>query len=90
MSEQNNKPLVDVVTLSKWSYDQMKAENTRAKMLLDIVLSPMAIDIDTDIIRLNTDKVLSSIEILYPETYKKKVSTLKTLRAKYMKPKEAN
>ena len=90
MSEQNNKPLVDVVTLSKWSYDQMKAENTRAKMLLDIVLSAMAIDIDTDIIRLNTDKVISSVEILYPETYKKKLSTLKTLRAKYMKPKEAN
>lgn len=83
MNEQN-KPLIDIVTLSKCNYDNIKATNIRAGMLLDRLLGAMSIDIMSDEIHLDANKVLGTIEILYPETYKKKVSTLKTLRAKQL------
>lgn len=83
MNEQN-KPLVDIVTLSKSNYDNIKATNIRAGMLLDRLLGAMTIDIMSDEIHLDVNRVLGTIEILYPETYKKKVSTLKTLRAKQL------
>lgn len=90
MSEQN-KPLVDIVTLSKCNYDNIKATNIRAGMLLDRLLGAMTIDSMSDEICLDVDKVLATIEILYPDTYKKKVGALRTLRTKaFLKAKEAD
>ena len=65
----------NIVTLSKSSYD-------RASMLLNRILATITIENDSDTLYINEQTVLAVLEILYPDTYKKKVSALKTLRAK--------
>lgn len=73
---------VNTVVLSKSSYDSMRSTNDRASMLLREVMDSMTIANDSNDLSLDTDKVLKTIEILYPDTYKKKVSYLKTVRTK--------
>lgn len=72
----------NVVTLSKSSYDSMRGTNDRASMLLNRILATITIENDSDTLHINEQTVLAVLEILYPDTYKKKVSALKTLRAK--------
>lgn len=79
MAAQEN---INTVTLSKGSYDSMRSTNDRANMLLSRIMGTFSIENDSDTVHLDEQTVLSVIEILYPETYKKKVSALKTLRAK--------
>lgn len=73
---------VNTVVLSKSSYDNMRSTNDRASMLLREVMDSMTIANDSNDLSLDTDKILKTIEILYPDTYKKKVSYLKTVRTK--------
>lgn len=73
---------VNTVTLSKGSYDSMKSTNDRAGMLLNRIMGAITIADDSDDLSMDTDTILKTIEILYPETYKKKVSALKTIRTK--------
>ena len=73
---------VNTVTLSKGSYDSMKSTNDRAGMLLNRIVSAITIADDSDDLSVDTDTILKTIEILYPDTYKKKVSALKTIRTK--------
>ena len=73
---------LNTVTLSKGSYDSMRRTNDRAGMLLDRIMGAITIADDSDDLSVDTDTVLNTIEILYPETYKKKVSALKTIRTK--------
>lgn len=73
---------VNTVVLSKSSYDSMRSTNDRASMLLREVMDSMTIANDSNELSLDTDKILKTIEILYPDTYKKKVSYLKTVRTK--------
>lgn len=73
---------VNTVVLSKSSYDSMRSTNDRASMLLREVMDSMTIANDSNDLSLDTDRILKSIEILYPDTYKKKVSYLKTVRTK--------
>lgn len=73
---------VNTVVLSKSSYDSMRSTNDRASMLLREVMDSMTIANDSNDLSLDTDKILKTIEILYPDTYKKKVSYLKTVRTK--------
>lgn len=73
---------VNTVTLSKGSYDSMRSTNDRAGMLLSRIIDTITIADDSDDLSMDTDTVLKTIEILYPETYKKKVSALKTIRTK--------
>lgn len=77
---QNNE--VNTVTLSKSIYDSMRGTNDRASMLLSRIIGTFSIENDSDVVHLDEKTILSVIEILYPDTYKKKVSALKTLRAK--------
>ena len=72
----------NIVTLSKSSYDSMRGTNDRASMLLNRILATITIENDSDTLHINEQTVLAVLEILYPDTYKKKVSALKTLRAK--------
>lgn len=73
---------VNTVTLSKGSYDSMKSTSDRAGMLLKRIMDAITIADDSDDLNVDTDTILKTIEILYPETYKKKVSALKTIRTK--------
>lgn len=73
---------VNTVTLSKGSYDNMRSTNDRAGMLLNRIMDAITIGDDSDDLSVDTDTILKTIEILYPETYKKKVSALKTIRTK--------
>lgn len=63
---------LNTVTLSKGSYDSMRSTNDRACMLLNRIMGAITIEDDSDDLSLDTDTVLNTIEILYPETYKKK------------------
>ena len=73
---------LNTVTLSKGSYDSMRSTNDRAGMLLNRIMGAITIAEDSDDLSVNTDTVLMTIKILYPETYNKKVSALKTIRTK--------
>lgn len=73
---------VNTVTLSKGSYDSMRSTNDRAGMLLNRIMDAITIADDSDDLSVDTDTILKTIEILYPDTYKKKVSALKTIRTK--------
>lgn len=77
---QNNE--INTVTLSKGSYDSMRSTNDRACMLLSRIIDTITIADDSDDLSMDTDTILKTIEILYPDTYKKKVSALKTIRTK--------
>ena len=78
-NEQNN-----TVTLTKSTYDSMRGMNDRAGMLLREILNGASIEDDSDKLSLDVDRVIRAIEILYPDTYRKKVSALKTMRTKAM------
>ena len=73
---------LNTVTLSKGSYDSMRSTNDRAGMLLNRIMGAITIADDSDDLSVDTDTVLMTIAVLYPETYKKKVSALKTIRTK--------
>ena len=77
---QNND--INTVTLSKSVYDSMRSTNDRASMLLNRIIGTFSIENDSDTVHLDEQTILSVIEILYPNTYKKKIAALKTLRAK--------
>lgn len=51
-------------------------------MLLNRIMGAITIADDSDDLSVDTDMILKTIEILYPDTYKKKVSALKTIRTK--------
>ena len=73
---------VNTVVLSKSSYDTMRGTNDRASMLLREIMDSMSIANDCNDLSLNSDRILKTIEVLYPDTFKKKVSCLKTVRTK--------
>jgi len=73
---------VNTVTLSKGAYDTMRGTNDRANMLLREITNAMSIANDSDNLSVDGDRILKTIEILYPDTYKKKVSALKMIRTK--------
>ena len=73
---------INQVTLSKSAYDSMSGTNDRANMLLSRIIETITIEDDTDKLHIDEDVVLAVIRILYPETYKKKVSALKVIRTK--------
>jgi hypothetical protein len=73
---------VNTVVLSKTSYDNMRGTNDRASMLLREIMGSMSIANDCNDLSIDSDKILKTIEVLYPDTFKKKVSYLKTVRTK--------
>jgi hypothetical protein len=73
---------VNTVVLSKTSYDNMRGINDRASMLLREIMDSMSIADDCNDLSIDSDKILKTIEVIYPDTFKKKVSYLKTVRTK--------
>lgn len=80
---------VNTVTLSKSAYDSMHSINDRANMLLREIIGAMSIGVENGNLSLNDEKIIKTIEILYPDSYRKKVSALKMTRTKnYLKSHE--
>ena len=73
---------INTVVLSKSAYDNMRGTNDRASMLLREIMDSMSIADDCNELSIDGDKILKAIEVLYPDTFKKKVSHLKTVRTK--------
>ena len=73
---------VNTIVLSKTSYDNMRGTNDRASMLLKVIMDNMSIANDCNDLSIDSDKILKTIEVIYPDTFKKKVSYLKTVRTK--------
>ncbi len=76
---------VNTVVLSRSSYDNMRGTNDRASMLLREIMDSMSIANDCNDLSINSDKILKTIEVIYPDTFKKKVSYLKTEMSKRLK-----
>lgn len=73
---------VNTVVLSKTSYDNMRGTNDRASMLLREIMDSMTIADDCNDLSLDSDRILKTIEVLYPDTFKKKVGYMKQVRTK--------
>lgn len=73
---------VNTVVLSKTSYDNMRGTNDRASMLLREIMDSMSIADDCNDLSLDCDRIIKTIEFLYPDTFKKKVGYIKQVRTK--------
>lgn len=73
---------VKTVVLSKASYDNMRSINGRASMLLREIMDSMTIADDSNDLSLDCDRIIKTVEVLYPDTFKKKVVYMKTVRTK--------
>lgn len=79
--ENNN---INTVMLSKGTYDNMRNANDRANMLINEIIKSMEISDTSNDLSVDEVKIISAVEILYPEMFKKKVSCLKSARTKNM------
>lgn len=69
---------VNTIVLTKDAYDRIKGENMRCRMLLDSILKHVEFAGEgSGDLKLDEQKILSTIEVCYPDSYKQKVSQLK-------------
>lgn len=70
------------VTLSVSSYNQIKAENTKFQMFIDRLFEDAELRADYSGIDFDVRKLEDLIHLVYPDRYKKKLSTLRTQQTK--------
>ena len=70
------------VTMSLASYNQIKAENTRFQMLMSRMWEGAELRADYSGIDFDAKLYEELMHIMYPDSYKKKLSTLKTQQTK--------
>lgn len=72
---------VNTIVLTKEAYDRIKSENMRCRMLLDSILKYIVfVDENSYDLKLDEQRILSTIEVCYPDSYNQKVSQLKRKR----------
>lgn len=72
---------VNTIVLTKEAYDKIKSENMRCRMLLDSILKYIAFaDENSNDLKLDEQRILSTIEVCYPDSFNQKVSQLKRKR----------
>lgn len=72
---------VNTIVLTKEAYDRIKSENMRCRMLLDSILKYITfVDENSYDLKLDEQRILSTIEVCYPDSYNQKVSQLKRKR----------
>lgn len=77
----NEKREINTIVLSKEAYDRMKNENMRCRMLLDSIMKYIQFKSETsNELEVDGDRIVSTIELCYPDTYAQKVSQLKRKR----------
>lgn len=72
----------NTVTMGLASYNQIKAENTRWQMFMSRLWEGAELKEDYSGIEFDTHLIEELIHIMYPDTYKKKLSTLRTQQTK--------
>lgn len=72
----------NTVTMGLASYNQIKAENTRWQMFVSRLWESAELKADYSGIEFDTDMVEQLMHIMYPDAYKKKLSTLRTQQTK--------
>lgn len=72
----------NTVTMSLASYNQIKAENTRWQMFVSRLWEGAELKADYSGIDFDTKMVEELMHIMYPDAYKKKLSTLRAQQTK--------
>ena len=72
----------NTVTMSLASYNQIKAENTRWQLLVSRLWEGAELRSDYSGINFDTKMVEELMHIMYPDAYKKKLSTLRAQQTK--------
>ena len=72
----------NTVTMSLASYNQIKAENTRFQMFISRLFEDAELREDYLGIDFDAHKLEDLIHLVYPDAYKKKLSTLRTQQTK--------
>lgn len=72
----------NTVTMSLASYNQIKAENTRFQMFIGRLFEDAELREDYSGINFDSRKLEDLIHLVYPDAYKKKLSTLRTQQTK--------
>lgn len=72
---------VNTITLTKETYDRLKGENMRCRMLLDSILKHIEFaGENSNDLKLDEQRILSTIEICYSDSYSQKITQLKRRR----------
>lgn len=72
----------NTVTMNLSSYNQIKAENTRFQMFISRLFEDAELREDYSGIEFDTHKVENLVHLVYPDMYKKKLSTLRAQQTK--------
>lgn len=72
----------NTVTMGLASYNQIKAENTRWQMFVSRLWEGAELKPDYSGIEFDSNLVEQLMHIMYPDAYKKKLSTLRTQQTK--------
>lgn len=72
----------NTVTMALSSYNAIKAENTRWQMFVSRLWESAELKADYNGIEFDSDMVEQLMHIMYPDAYKKKLSTLRTQQTK--------
>lgn len=72
----------NTVTMGLASYNQIKAENTRWQMFMQRIWEGAELKSDYSGIEFNSELLDELMHIMYPDTYKKKLSTLRMQQTK--------
>ena len=72
----------NTVTMGLASYNQIKAENTRWQMFMSRLWEGAELKADYSGIECDSHLIEELIQIMYRETYKKKLATLRTQQTK--------
>lgn len=72
----------NTVTMGLASYNQIKAENTRWQMFMSRMWEGAELKSDYSGIEFDTKMIEELMHIMYPDAYKKKLSTLRAQQTK--------
>lgn len=72
----------NAVSLSVSSYNQIKSENTKFQLFMDRLFEDAELRSDYSGIDFDVRKLEDLIHLVYPDRYKKKLSTLRTQQTK--------
>lgn len=72
----------NTVCLSIQSYNQMKAENTRFQMFVSRLWESAELKADYSGLEFDSKLIEDLLHLVYPDQYKKKLSTLRTQQTK--------
>ncbi len=73
---------VNTVTLTKSNYDSLKGETIRCRMFLDALLNSCQVSEDYENLVFDNKAICEAMKVIYNDSYKKKLSTLRAKKTK--------